>query len=238
MTLGPRGTEQALPYWRAVPVDWPAVSDADVEAFVDRVVSGLAAVSNSPLVDPNGATPSLAAVAHRWTVHGDLSPADVLLLAQAGLLVPLEASDRLLAAGSAQRIAILRALEHVDCGTSLVRAGPHDLTAMEKLHAAVDAALSGSGLDATTRDRMAMFLCSRLRPRLFPPSTLLADSRSHRERWQLYRAALDHPRVRAGITEARRTHPDLESIEGLALIELGLGELFAEPIQAPSGCEA
>lgn len=218
-----------------VPGGWSAVSDADLEAFVDHVAMALRAMAKAPTTDKPAASPSLAALAHRWTISGDLSPADLLLLTSAGIHVPFDAANRLLASDSWHRTAVLRAAAEVDDGISLVMAGPHDLVRMERLHAMLDAALSGSGLAEITRDQMAVFLCARLRPKLFPPSTLFAPPRTHGDRWQLYRAALDHPRVRVELLDAWCTCPELQSMEDLAVMELAFGYLSVRLVDAVSG---
>lgn len=222
MTAGPSriaGLAES-PYWQRVPDGWPIVAGPDLGAFSQAAAStiggALASFEDAFALAP----PPLAALAHRWVTEGPLSTSDLLVLASTGRAVPFAAADRLVSPGSWHRASILRAAAEVDDEVGLVMAGPEDLDSMERLHAIVDATLTGTGLGHVTRGEAAVFLCSRLRPRLFPPCVLLTTGRGDRERWQLYRAALDHPAVLVQLREARRVWQDAREIEDLAILGL------------------
>lgn len=217
MTSEPAENE---PAWRCVPEGWPKVPTSELEAFSIRAAQDIASSLDLLEAAFSFTTPPIAAVASRWQISDSLSAADLLLLACVGTSLPYAAADRLLASSSWHRTAILHAASDLDDGIGLVMAGPWELSAMQRLHAMVDAALVGAGLRHSTRDETAVFLCSRLRPRLFPPSTRLAGAGDARERWQLYRAALDHPAVRAALCDARTVSPHVRPMEELAILEL------------------
>lgn len=206
------------PYWRQVPTGWRSVTDEELEDYAQRAVTLLRrAATDRPSPQDTAATPALASIAHWWLTAAPLSAADLLLLACGGHLVPATAADAILRPDSTTRTAIIRAAEEVDDDISLVMAGPGTLTAMEQLHATVDAALTGAHRSTNRRDQAAVFLCARLRPRLFPPSTRFTGISPGPDRWQIYRSVLNDDRVRVALSDLRGTGqhhlPDLALIE-------------------------
>ena len=224
----------ARPYWQRVPPGWREVPAGELSDACTRATQALAEAAAAPSGlrrRCQAPTPPLAGIAHWWLTDGPLSAGDLLLLACVGLTLPARAAARLLHADSPHRTAILQATALLADDISLATAGPDDLAGMQALHATVDAALSGTGVGGADRDRAAVFLCCRLRPRLFPPSTSLAQAASptlHTDRWQIYRAVLDAPRVRVTLGEVRQVAGASRSqMTDLALLELAMAELPA-----------
>lgn len=222
MTLESRGLVEVMGAqpWRRVPEGWPAVPSPQLEAFSLTSAAVVTSSRNHLETACSRATPPIAALADTWQISDPLSATDVLLLACSGTPLKYEAVDRLLRSDSWHRTAILRAASELDDGIGLVMAGPVELQSMERLHSMVDAALAGHGLRPSAREEITVFLCSRLRPRLFPPSTCLIRGRGNREGWQLYRAALDHAMVRAALADARVASLRVQLMEDLAILEL------------------
>lgn len=193
-------------YWRQVPTGWRLFTDQELEDFAMQAVHVLrhAATDSEPRQDPSTTQP-MATIAHWWTTEQSLSATDLLLLACGGYTLPATTADTFLRPDSTHRAAIMRAAHEVSDDIPVAMAGPDTLVAMEQLHANIDAALAGAHLRASQRDQAAVFLCARLRPRLFPPSTQLTGPVRGQDRWSIYRAVLDDNHVRGALNNLRKT---------------------------------
>lgn len=210
--------------WTAVPPGWPRCAAAALSAFTVEAANAANAAANTyrQRLAELTAGEHPTALVHAWSPNVAPSPTDLYLLTLAGHHVSFRAGRDLLDPATAQGGAVARALANVRDDTDLRMSGPQDLVSMEDLFGAVDAALTGTA----NKGHAAAFVCSRMRPRLFPVGVARygtghgADSeRARRTWWLLMRAATGDQRVRSALTAVTRAVPATRSWAEIAVLE-------------------